>query len=376
MIRLGILGGGQLAQMMTQAAISLGVEIAIFEQTPDSPASRLTKYDVVGKWSDLDKLKQFVDLCDVVTLENEFVDAELLAQIAEWGVPVYPTAQTLAQVQDKLIQKQTMLKNDVAMPSFAEVGQASDVLDFASQFGYPVVLKKRRNGYDGYGNALIETQANIPTAFDKLGGGDGGLFVEGFVPFVQELAVMVLRGRDGEVVAYPVVETIQKDHRCHIVRAPASVSPETWALAEHIAKQAVIAVEGVGVFGVELFLLQDGTVVYNEIAPRPHNSGHYTIEGCLTSQFENHIRAVLGWSLGSVEMVKPSAVMVNVLGGFDGALKQDVSKDALTVPQAHLHLYGKRDVRKGRKMGHVTVIGDDLITCERLALQAVEALEI
>lgn len=376
MIRLGILGGGQLAQMMAQAAISLGVEIAIFEQTPDSPASRLTKYDVVGKWHDLDKLKQFVDLCDVVTLENEFVDAGLLGQIAEWGVSVYPTAETLTQVQDKLTQKQTMLQNDVAMPPFAPVDQPSDVADFASQFSYPVVLKKRRNGYDGYGNALIESESDISTAFDKLGGAEGGLFVEGFVDFVQELAVMVLRGRNGEVVAYPVVETVQKDHRCHIVRAPASVNDTTWKLAEQIAKQAVIAVNGVGVFGVELFLLRDGTVVYNEIAPRPHNSGHYTIEGCLTSQFENHIRAVLGWSLGSVEMVKPSAVMVNVLGGFDGSLKKDVSKDALTVPRAHLHLYGKRDVRKGRKMGHVTVIGDDVTECERLALQAVEALEI
>jgi 5-(carboxyamino)imidazole ribonucleotide synthase len=375
-IRLGILGGGQLAQMMIQAAISLGVEIAIFEQTPDSPASRLTKHDVVGKWADLDKLKQFVDLCDVVTLENEFVDAELLAQIEAWGVPVYPTAHTLAQVQDKLIQKQTMLKNDVSMPPFADVQTASDVVNFASQFNYPVVLKKRRNGYDGYGNALIASEADIQSAFDKLDGAEGGLFVEGFVEFVQELAVMVLRGRDGEILAYPVVETVQKDHRCHIVRAPALVSNATWALAEQIAKQAVVAVDGVGVFGVELFLLADGTVVYNEIAPRPHNSGHYTIEGCITSQFENHIRAVLGWSLGGVEMVKPSAVMVNILGGFDGELKPDVSKDALIVPNAHLHLYGKRDVRKGRKMGHVTVIGDDLAKCERLALRAVEAMEI
>lgn len=376
MIRLGILGGGQLAQMITQAAVSLGVETVIFEQTPDSPASRLTKYDVTGRWSDLDKLRQFADLCDVVTLENEFVDAELLAQIEAWGIPVYPSSQTLAQVQDKLIQKQIMLKNDVSMPPFADVQNPSDVITFATEFNYPVVLKKRRNGYDGYGNALINTEADLQTAWDKLNGAEGGLFVEGFVDFVQELAVMVLRGRDGEIVAYPVVETVQKDHRCHIVRAPASITPDTRALAEQIAKQAVIAVDGVGVFGVELFLLRDGTVVYNEIAPRPHNSGHYTIEGCVTSQFENHIRAVLGWALGDVSMVEPNAVMVNILGGFDGALKAAVSKDALTVPQAHLHLYGKRDVRVGRKMGHVTVIGEHLAECERLALRAVEAMEI
>lgn len=376
MIRLGILGGGQLAQMMTQAAVSLGVEIVIFEQTPDSPAGRLTKHDVVGRWGDLDKLKQFTDLCDVVTLENEFVDAELLAQIEAWGVPVYPSARTLAQVQDKLIQKQTLLKNGVAMPAFSAVDQPSDVVNFATQVGYPVVLKKRRNGYDGYGNALIESETDIQTAFDKLGGAEGGLFVEAFVDFGQELAVMVLRSRDGEMIAYPVVETVQKDHRCHIVRAPASVNDAIWKRAEQIAMQAVDAVDGVGVFGVELFLLRDGTVVYNEIAPRPHNSGHYTIEGCLTSQFENHIRAVLGWSFGSAQMVKPCAVMVNILGGFDGAVAEDVARAALTVPNAHLHLYGKRDVRIGRKMGHVTVIGDDLAECERLALRAVEAMEI
>jgi 5-(carboxyamino)imidazole ribonucleotide synthase len=194
--------------------------------------------------------------------------------------------------------------------------------------------------------------------------------IEAWVPFERELAVMILRGRDDEVRAYPVVETIQQNHICHVVRAPAAVAPEVAARAAALASQAVTALDGVGVFGVELFLLADGSLLLNEIAPRPHNSGHYTIEACVTSQFENHLRAVLGLPLGDTHMITPAAVMVNVLGRRDGAADVDGIRDALTVAGAHLHLYGKRESRVGRKMGHVTALADSLDAAEAIARAA------
>lgn len=376
MIRLGILGGGQLAQMTTQAAISLGIETAIFERKPDSPAARLTHHQVYGEWTDEAVLRQFADLCDVITLENEFVDAGVLAQLEAWGKPVYPSSKTLGTVQDKLRQKQAMSTVGIAMPQFVGVETPDDVLAAADQFGWPLVLKSRRDGYDGYGNATLHSPDDVQSAFEQLSAAKGALLVEGWVPFVRELAVMVVRGRDGEVRTYPVVETVQKDHICHVVRAPAAIDAAVVAKAEAIAKQAVTAIDGVGVFGVEMFQLENGDVLYNEIAPRPHNSGHYTIEGCVTSQFENHIRAVLGWSLGSTELVKPAAVMVNVLGGYQGDAPADAAAQALTVPGAHIHIYQKRDVRVGRKMGHVTALAETIADAEAVARQAADLVNL
>jgi len=220
----------------------------------------------------------------------------------------------------------------------------------------------------------LKSAEDIPAALDKLQGRE--LLVEAWVPFVKELAVMVLRGRDGEILTYPVVETVQENHICRIVRAPAPLDAATAAQAESVARQAVTAIDGVGVFGVELFLLEDGSVIYNEIAPRPHNSGHYTIEACVTSQFENHIRVVLGWPLGDPSLVKPAAVMVNVLGRYQGDAPIDAAQLALQVPGAHLHIYSKRAVRVGRKMGHVTVLADDIATAEAAAQHAADLVKL
>lgn len=376
MTRLGILGGGQLAQMMTQAAISLGIETAIFERTGDTPAARLTHQQFVGAWNDADLLAQFASVCDAVTLENEFVDHAVLRTLEERGLPVYPSASTLASVQDKLMQKQTMQAVGLPMPPFIAVESAADIQGAAAELGWPLVLKSRRDGYDGYGNATLRSAEDIAPALEKLNRRGSALYVEGFVPFVRELAVMVVRGQDGETRAYPVVETIQQNHICHIVRAPADIPAETAKQATAIAARAVEAVNGVGIFGVELFQLENGDILYNEIAPRPHNSGHYTIEGCVTSQFENHVRAVLGWSLGSTALVAPAVVMVNLLGKRDGAVNPEGIKTALAVPGAHLHIYGKRESRTGRKMGHITVLGDSVEQAEALARKAANLVEL
>lgn len=371
MTRLGILGGGQLAQMTVQAAISLGIETVIFERTPDSPASRLTHHHITGAWDDDAALRAFANLCDVITLENEFVDAGVLARLGSLGLPVYPSSRTLATIQDKLRQKETLSAAGVRMPAFRSIQAAEDILSAASDYDWPLVLKARRDGYDGYGNALLRGPEDIPAALEKLGVDQGRLLmVEQFIPFDKELAVMVLRGRDGEMRLYPVVETIQQNHICHVVRAPANIPQQMAQTAAALARRAVEAVEGVGVFGVELFALADGAILFNEMAPRPHNSGHYTIEACVTSQFENHIRAVLGWPLGDTTMRAPAAVMVNLLGARNGDANQNGIASALAVPGAHVHLYGKRQARIGRKMGHITVLGDSLEAAETRAIEA------
>ncbi len=377
MTRLGILGGGQLAQMLTQAAISLGIETAIFERQADSPAARLTHQQIVGEWNDESALVNFALLCDTVTLENEFVDSLVLRWLDQAGLSVYPSADTLADIQDKLLQKQRIKAAGIPLPPFSAVHSLADIHTAAAEFGYPFLLKARRNGYDGYGNVTVHEADDIPTAWHKLGADDGReLLAEAFVPFERELAVMVLRGRDGETRTYPVAETVQQNHICHMVRAPAPIAPDAAEKSAAIACRAVEVFEGVGVFGVELFALADGAVLYNEIAPRPHNSGHYSIEACVTSQFENHLRAVLGWPLGSTEMVAPAAVMVNLLGQREGKTDVNGICEALTVSGAHVHLYGKREVRTGRKMGHITVLGDSLEQAEAVAQQAANLVRL
>lgn len=377
MTRLGILGGGQLAQMTTQAAISLGVETAIFERQPDSPASRLTHQHFAGGWADTALLAAFAAVCDAVTLENEFVDAAVLRWLEARGLPVYPTSATLAAVQDKLAQKETMRATGMPLPAFRAVATPDDALAAAADFGWPLLLKARRDGYDGYGNAALHSADDLPAAWEKLGADRGrALLAEAFVPFVRELAVMVVRGRDGQTVCYPVVETVQRQHICHVVRAPAPVSDAAARQASALAQAAVAAVDGVGVFGVELFEMADGSVLYNEIAPRPHNSGHYTIEGCATSQFENHVRAVLGWPLGAAALRAPAAVMVNVLGRRSGPARPAGVAAALAVPGAHLHIYAKRESRSGRKLGHVTALGDTLAEAEAIARRAADLVDL
>lgn len=377
MPKIGILGGGQLAQMLTQAAISLGLETAIYDRLPDTPASRLTHHHIVGEWSDQAALAKFAEGCEVLTLENEFVDAAPLFALEAAGIPIYPKPSTLAIIQDKLKQKEVYAAAGLAVPAYAAVETPDDVLKAAETYGYPLVLKARYGGYDGYGNATIHEPDEVSLAWAKLAQRETrGLMVEAFVPFVRELAVMVLRGRDGETRAYPVVETVQQNHICHIVRCPAAVSEAVQQQAAALATKAVELLHGVGVFGVELFHLADDTVLLNEIAPRPHNSGHYTMEACFSSQFENHLRAVLGLPLGSTTLRAPAAVMVNLLGKRAGDVHFAGVRAALEIEGAAVHLYGKREVRPGRKMGHVTALADTVEAAEHIALEAAERIHL
>lgn len=372
----GILGGGQLARMTAEAASTLGIEVAILEREANSPAGRIAAREVTGAWTDEQALAALAQDALAITLENEFVEVAALESLTARGMLVFPAARTLATVQDKLRQKQNMRAAGVPMPEFAEATSVDDIVAAGERWGWPLVLKARRNGYDGYGNATLRGPDDVAAACARLGWPERTLLVEAWAPFTRELAVMVARGRDSACVVYPVVETVQKNHICHIVRASASGDAAMLARATAIAQQAVETIDGIGVFGVELFEMADGSILYNEIAPRPHNSGHYTIEGCVTSQFENHLRAVLGLPLGSAAMVAPAAVMVNLLGTRNGPARADGLAQALAMPGAHVHIYGKLASRIGRKMGHVTALGATVAEAESIARAAADTIRL
>jgi 5-(carboxyamino)imidazole ribonucleotide synthase len=348
---LGILGGGQLGRMTLQAASVLGIDVAIAERFAKSPAARLTDQSVVfpNGWDDAERLEDLAKRAPVVTLESEFVDAGVLRKLEERGCVVRPSPACVGTVQDKLRQKQALAAAELPLPRFTD-----DLANAARELGWPLMLKARRDGYDGRGNALVRHTAELAQARQRLG---ESVYVEEYVPFASELAVIVVRGQDGRQVAYPVVETRQDAqlHICKSVVAPADLPAPQAERATAIALAAVTAVGGVGTFGVELFLLADGSVLINELAPRPHNSGHYTIEACETSQFANHVRAVLELPLGEPAMRQPASAMVNILGSSQPG-KVDLAR-ALSTPGTFVHLYGK-EPRPGRKLGHVTAVAD------------------
>jgi len=372
--RLGIVGGGQLAKLTALAALDLGCEVSVLERSAYSPAAPLSSHYAVGDWNDPETLLRLAERVDVLTLENEFVDATSLALVEGRGHTVLPRARSIKLVQDKLVQKQTLRDAGLPLPDFGPVKTPEAVAAAGDAMGWPLVLKARRNGYDGKGNATLEGPDDVAAAWARLGGGERALYVESFCPFVMELATILTVGRDGRVASYPVVESEQLDHICHVVRAPAAVPTGIYRQAEEVAQRAVAAVGGGGSFGVEMFLMPDGRVLVNELAPRVHNSGHYTIEGCATSQFENHVRAVLGLPLGSAELQARAAVMVNLLGAGRGAGWPAGVSDALRIPGVHVHIYGKAESRPGRKMGHVTAIGADPAETETRARRAAAAI--
>jgi 5-(carboxyamino)imidazole ribonucleotide synthase len=366
----GIIGGGQLARMTAIAAYRLGIEIAILDPDIKSPAGQIVQKVVIGPINDIRKLEELSRVSSLITLENEFVDAPLLENIESSGTIVYPSSKTLGLIQDKLTQKQTLELSMIGVPKFLGVSDENDILEAGRKLGWPIILKVRRNAYDGRGNESINGPDEIRIAWNNLSGHKRDFMVEEFIRFKKELAIMVVRNKKGETATYPVVETIQKDHICHIVRAPAGIGDDVSKTAANMAKKAIETIDGIGVFGVEMFLLEDDRVLINEIAPRPHNSGHYTIEGCITSQYENHLRAILGYPLGSTNMVSPAAVMVNLLGNRDGESVIKGLEDALQITGAHIHIYCKKHTRPNRKMGHLTVLGQSIEESFDRALKA------
>lgn len=355
--------------MTAEAARDLGIEIVILEREAQSPAGQIvgSANEIVGDWRDVSAREALAARVDLITLESEFVDADALQWFVDRGLPVRPGPTTLRIIQDKLRQKETLAGAGLAVPRFLPVRSVAELLEAGSKLGWPLLLKARRLGYDGHGNVTVRDPSEAAFAIATLvGTGQHGiasavpldLYAEEFVPFAGEIAVMVARGLDGAVAVYSVVDTVQQDHICHEMVAPAQVTDGVVEKARELAVAAVEATDALGVVGVELFWLHDGTVLVNELAPRPHNSGHYTIEACQTSQFSNHLRAILGQPLGPVDLVAPGAAMVNLLGTTKGPADPRGAEAVQAMDRTFLHLYGKREVRIGRKMGHVTALGD------------------
>lgn len=356
---IGILGGGQLARMSAYQAYKLGFDIAILEKIKNSPAGQLTHNEFVGWVNDKQLLKKFAEKSDVITLENEFIDYTSLEYLKNLGKKVFPSSKTISLIQDKFIQKKTLSKNKIPVPQFIEITSSTNY-NFASEIlGKKFVLKSRKMGYDGYGNYLVRNSPDFEKGKEKLRSRNSKLLAEEFIDFEMELAVMIARTKK-EIKVYPVVQTIQKNHICHTVIAPASIEKNIVKKIKEIAISSVEAVRGFGIFGIEMFLTKNNKILLNEMAPRPHNSGHYSIEGTVTSQFENHIRSVLNLPLGSSDLVKPYAVMINLLGKKEDLGIVENYDEALQNENVHLHIYGKEKSRIGRKMGHITLIGDNL----------------
>ncbi len=357
--RIGILGGGQLAKMSAFCAFRLGFDISILEKNLNSPTGMMTKNDFEG-WVDNDKIMtDFANSCDIITLENEFIEPDRLAFLENLGKTVLPSAKTISLIQDKFIQKTVFRNAGIAVPDFMEVTSIDEYTQIKEALGVPFVLKSKKLGYDGYGNAVVKNEEEFIEGYKKLYPRCNDLYAEKFVNFTKELAVSVVKN-SFESLTYPVVETIQEKNICKKVIAPVEIDKSLIEEAKQIAIKCVDSIDGYGIFALELFLTEDNKVLVNEIAPRPHNSAHYTIDACVTSQFENHIRAVLDLPLGSTEMVKPYAVMINMLGKKNGLGNLENYEEVLADKDVHLHVYGKADSRIGRKMGHITIVGDNL----------------
>ncbi|MGF1491083.1 MAG: 5-(carboxyamino)imidazole ribonucleotide synthase [Microcoleaceae cyanobacterium] len=350
----GVIGGGQLAQMMAEAARSLDVDLVI--QTPNNsdPAVSFATKSFIGEITDAGVTAALAKYCDVITFENEFVDLSVLQPLAQKGVCFRPPLQTLAVLLDKYEQLFHLQQWGLPTPAFQAIDSVTELLRPNVHQQFPLVLKSRRHGYDGQGTWVIPDQKALESIQDKLS--NTPLLLQAFVPFERELAVIGVRSVSGEVAIYPVVETHQIDQVCRWVVAPADLPP---ALTEEIEKIARIFLqhsEAVGLFAIELFLTTDQRILINEVAPRTHNSGHFSLDACHTSQFEQHLRAVCGLPLGNPSLKIPGAVMVNLLGYEYAKDEYSTQRARLsTIPGAVVHWYGKSESRPGRKLGHVTV---------------------
>lgn len=380
----GFLGAGQLARMSAAEAFRMGIKTAVYPgRLPDNkktvlePLELMTSVNFPGSFEDEQSLTHFAEHCDVITLENEFLDGALLAHIAQnSGTPLYPSPETFKSLETKWLEKETFRRAGIPVTPSKKVINIDDLNAFAESYGYPFILKSSKGGYDGYGNVTINKAGEHRSAFQKLGGDLGReLIAETFINFEKELAVQVARNHTGTVV-YPCCETIQQNHICKTVFAPAPIEKKYADQACQIAVAATEAIDGIGLFAFEFFLTSEGDLLLNESAPRPHNSGHYTIEGCISSQFENHIRAILGLPLGSTEMRRPVAIMENLLGTHNRTALLEGAESIWPVKDAHLHIYGKQKSRSGRKMGHLTVLGDHFEEVRGLTKQLSEAVSI
>ncbi len=392
---IGIIGGGQLAWMMAQAAQSLPIDVIVQAAHPTEPAATVSPQVIYGAVQDAAATAQLAQIADVITFENEFVDLVALNCLAAEGTIFYPSLATLALTVDKLSQRQHFYDHGIPTPQFWAVDHWEQVLQVISAQKFPLVLKTRRHGYDGNGTWVIRDLENLEKIWQQLvkvpdsgsqitraNALQANVLLEAFIPFERELAIIAARNQQGEIALYPVTETVQVNQVCRRTITPAPVNSAIQTQVRTIATQLLESLAFVGILGIEFFLTPSGQVLVNEIAPRTHNSGHYTIEGCDTSQFSQILRIVAGLPMGETPMQTPVAAMVNLLVTIDGDTDYSAQRQAIAALNQsehpsqlgiHIHWYGKNQSRRGRKLGHVTILADNH-TAAAAAITAVEQI--
>ncbi|MCL6589664.1 MAG: 5-(carboxyamino)imidazole ribonucleotide synthase [Firmicutes bacterium] len=372
---IGIIGGGQLGRMISVAAKRLGYNVIILDPTPFSPAGQVADRQITASFADKNAYQKLAAECDVLTYEFEHIDAGILVSLEMQGCNIYPSAKTLMQIQDKYIQKTILHNAGVPVPDFCKAGDKQDILQFIDRMGLPLVLKTRAGGYDGKGNCILKAKNEIEGVLEKLGGND--LLAEKFVLYERELSIIAARSLNNNLAFYPIVENVHEDNILRLTRAPANLDNHIENKVKNIASAVMDVFDDYGVFCIEMFLTADGSIYINEIAPRPHNSGHYTIEACDTSQFEQLVRAITGMPLGPVKL-RSSCVMVNILGNetVDGPYRFEGVEEILGEEGVFLHVYGKSYSTKRKKIGHITVLDNSIQVAEAKAIKAINTLAL
>ncbi len=368
---LGVLGGGQLGRMLIQSAINYNQDIHILDPDPNAPCKDIAQSFRVGSLKDFDTVYSFGKNCDVITVEIEAVNTDALQKLADEGKKVFPQPHILKLIQDKREQKQFYQQHGIPTADFILTENKADVISKKSFL--PAVNKLGKEGYDGRGVQILRAEADLEQAFDAPG------LLEKLIDFDKEIAVTVARNENGELIAYPAVECAfhPTANLVEFLFAPAEISPEVEAKAQEIAKAVILKLDMVGILAVEMFVTKSGDVLVNEIAPRPHNSGHHTIEANFTSQFEQHLRSVMNWPLGNPELRCPAA-MINLLGedGFSGPAIVEGKEEAMAEKGVYIHLYGKKLTKPFRKMGHVTILDENLESLKAKANRIKELIKI
>jgi 5-(carboxyamino)imidazole ribonucleotide synthase len=368
---LGIIGGGQLGMMITEAAKKMPEHISkiiVLDPTENCPAAQVGAEQIVADFKDKDAIVDLANKSDIITYEIESGDSGVLKSV-EKNAEINPSPETLRIIQDKFLQKSFLLENNITIPEFIKIEKISDIKDGLKNFGFPALLKARRDAYDGRGNFKINSEDEIQKAFDYFQGQN--LLLEKFVPFKMEVSVIASRNTKGQIKTYPLVENIHEENILCETIAPARVAKEVTQKAEQIAEKIMTVLKGAGTFGIEMFVTQDNNIVINEIAPRVHNSGHHTLQSSETSQFEQHLRAILGLELGSTKLIH-NTIMYNILGtkGFEGEYQPII----LSEPNVYLKMYGKQISKPLRKLGHFNLVAENEETIEQL-LKKLESLK-
>ncbi len=368
---LGVLGGGQLGRMLIQSAINYNQDVHILDPDPNAPCKDLAQEFTVGSLKDFDTVYAFGSKCDIITVEIESVNTDALLKLESEGKQVYPQPHILKLIQDKRAQKEFYKANQIPTADFILTSDKADVIRNADFL--PAVNKLGKEGYDGRGVQVLRTDSDLDKAFDAPG------LLEKLIEFDREIAVTVARNTNGDLAVYPSVECAfhPTANLVEFLFAPAEISNEVAEKASQIAKEVMLKLDMVGILAVEMFVTQDGEVLVNEIAPRPHNSGHHSIEANFTSQFEQHLRAVMNWPLGNTELRCPAA-MINLLGeeGFTGPVLVEGKREALAEKGVYIHLYGKKITKPFRKMGHVTLLDDNMDDLKKRAHRIKELIKI